>query len=463
MHFGGPWLKDSGGLRRAARIIKHRLRYKMVVVVGALSDVLEQLSVCARSAANGELDRASETVRQLRERHHAIASALVSGSELQTLFCLLEAEFDALLELVRDVAAIRELTPRTLDNILEFGDNLASRIFAAALADAGMNVSAIDSSALYPVERDFAEQPCLCPQAQSRIAQILAPAISAGRIPVIPASCKKVAHENQGRNQRLHLTPALVASALEAHVIEFWTDVDGFTTADPGLCPEAQGIEELTFEEASELADFAVQGVHCADMRALIANPIPVHVLNLYHPGGKGTRIVRHASTSRRVKAIAARRGVAIAQLRAHRQSAPQLLREIYRVFESHQETPNLLSWSGAGFSLLANSATTLAAAGENLKGTADITWENHKALVAVVGQKIRSSSEILSQALHELAGIKLRLIADGNLEGSLTFLIDDRDTEEAVQRLHRLFFEPKSRESQVPVQSLCQAGESWE
>jgi len=160
------------------------------------------------------------------------------------------------------------------------------------------------------------------------------------------------------------------------------------------------------------------------------------------------------------MKAITAKKGVTVVDVQAVRWLAPELLREIFEVFERHQYSLDLLSASRGSLSLLVTSTEPLPAIAEELKGLANVRWENHKALVSLVGEKVRRRPEIASQVFRALADVDMRMICQGASERNICFLVDESQAEDLVRRLHRLFFQSRfdRYSSSVGASLMCQA-----
>ena len=239
-------------------------------------------------------------------------------------------------------------------------------------------------------------------------------------------------------------TASIVGAALLASRIEIWTDVDGILTTDPKLCPEARRVPTMSFEEAADLAYFGAKVLHPASIAPAMRKNIPVAVLNSRHPEGKGTEIVAHPGDECVMKAITAKKGVTVVDVQAVRWLAPELLREILEVFERHQYSLDLLSASRGSLSLLVNTTEALPAIAEELKGLAHVRWESRKALVSLVGERVRRQPEIASQVFRELSDVDMRMICQGASERNICFLVAESQAEDLVRRLHRLFFQSR-------------------
>jgi len=165
---------------------------------------------------------------------------------------------------------------------------------------------------------------------------------------------------------------------------------------------------------------------------------------------------VSHCEADGTVKAITSKAGVAIVDIEPVRWFAPELLREVFDVFERHQHSLDLLSASRGSLALLVSSVTALPSIAEELKGLANVRWENHKALVCLVGEQIRRHPELASQAFRAIGDIAVRMICQGASERNISFLVDESRAVEAVQRLHRSFVSSSS-------QAMCQAEGAWQ
>jgi aspartate kinase len=191
---------------------------------------------------------------------------------------------------------------------------------------------------------------------------------------------------------------------------------------------------------------------------------IPVWVRNSRNPEGAGTEIRAHLGECAGVKAITLKRGIAVVDVEPVRWLAPELLREVCDVFERHNHSLDLLSASRGSLSLLLTSTAGLPAIAAELKGMANVRWDNHKALVCLVGEQIRRRPEIASQVFRAISGFDTRMICQGTSEHSICFLVEESRAEESVRRLHRLFFaSPDASVVSGVSHAMCQASEAWQ
>jgi len=469
MKFGGTSVQDAAAVARMVGIVEGRLGRHPVLVISALG-VTDHLLSAARAAQQDNLEGALRILDELRRRHQALAGELVGGEALEELRLLLDQDFDALNDLMRGVAALGELSPRSQDYVLGFGECLSSKIVSLALVQAGLKAVLVDAHECIVTDAAHTRATPLWEETDVRLSKAVLPLLQAGKVPLLAGfigATRDGVPTTLGRGGS-DFTAAIVGAALHADRIEIWTDVDGIMTTDPDVCPDAQRIELLSFDEAAELAYFGAKVLHPATLLPAMRKDIPVHVLNSSNPACEGTEILARPDEGIRVKAITARRGVAVVDVETSRWAAPEILREICEVFERHQHGLDLLSSSRGSLSLLVTSTASLPAVAEELKGLAKVRWENHKALVCLVGEQIRRKSEIASRVFGEMSDLDLRLICQGASERNISFLVDESQADESVRRLHRLFFsKPEVAGSAPPAvdhrsHSLCQAGESW-
>jgi aspartate kinase len=181
--------------------------------------------------------------------------------------------------------------------------------------------------------------------------------------------------------------------------------------------------------------------------------------LNSRNPNSGGTEIGSGGSEGGRVTAITTKRGITVVDVEPVHWLDPELVREVFDVFQRRQQRLELLTASRGSLSLVLSSAAALPAIAEELKDRARVRWENHKALVCLVGENIRRRPEIASQVFHAVSHINLRMICQGASERNISFLVDESDAEETVRRLHDLLFSTPTRPASGSTSSMYQAG----
>jgi aspartate kinase len=467
MKFGGTSVQDAAAVRRVCQLAGRALSERPVLVVSALAKVTDQLMNIGWAAAEGRLDTARESLQLLRERHDAVAASLVNREEHKRLCDEFAREFDALAPVLSRIAWEKSFTPHAQDQLLGVGESLSSKLVHAALKAEGLDAALVDARECIVTDAAHTRATPLWDDTNQRLRELLLPLLNSGRIPVMGGfvgATRDGIPTTLGRGGS-DFSASIVGAGLHARRIEIWTDVDGIMTTDPALCPDAARVPRMSFDEAADLAYFGAKVLHPATLAPAMRSGVPVWVLNSRNPDCPGTEIVAHCESDGRVKAVTSKRGVAIVDIEPVRWFAPELLREVFDVFERHQHSLDLLSASRGSLALLVSSVTALPSIAEELKGMANVRWENHKALVCLVGEQIRRRPEIASQAFRAISDIDVRMICQGASERNISFLVDESRAVEAVQRLHRSFFSAPLPEPLVQASSshaMCQAEGAW-
>jgi len=465
MKFGGTSVEDAAAIRRVSRLVRRQRRYRPIVVVSALAEVTDQLVTAGKSAAEGKRESAKEILERLRQRHAEVAAELLSADEHKSLCSQLERAFQLLHTLIDSIAADGQFAPRVQDHFLGLGEFLSSKLLSLAFLASGLEAAWVDARQCIITDAAHTRATPLWEETNQRVESVLLPLLQTGRVPVLGGfvgSTRDGIPTTLGRGGS-DFSAAIVGAALGAQRIEIWTDVDGVMTTDPDLCVDARLIEKLSFDEAAELAYFGAKVLHPATLLPAMCHDIPVWVRNSRNPEGSGTEILAHTSDGIEVKAISVKCGVASVDVEPLRWLAPELVREVCDVFERHHYSLDLLSASRGSLSVLVSTTAALPAIAEELQGLAKVRWKNHQALVCLVGEKIRRRPEIASRVFRAISDIDVRMICQGASERNISFLVDESKAEEAVQRLHRLFFPPeKVQLLDDSSHALCQAGESW-
>ena len=443
--FGGTSVQDSRAIERAATIVKSRLADKPAVVVSAMAKVTDQLLAMARAAGSGDPKSALNLSRALRERHYNTAGELLGTGVFTQFHSGLEADFEALDELLRGIAAVGELTPRTTDHVAAYGELLSSKICAAAFSVHGLNATLVDSRQCIVTDAAHTRAAPLMEETEERLRFKLKPLLDAGSVPVMGGfigATKAGVTTTIGRGGSDY-SAAIVGASLGASKIEIWTDVDGMMTTDPNLCQEARRIKVISFAEAAELAYFGAKVLHPATVLPAVQKNIPVFVLNSRNPDCEGTRIAARAPHCNNFfKAIAAKKRITIIDVAAPRMLlAHGFLRAIFEAFDRHRVPVDVVSTSEVSVSLTVDSNESIPALAADLAKLADVKYEGRKAIVCLVGENLREIPGIAARVFGELSDMKIRMISQGASEINLTFVIEEDEVPQVIRRLHKVFF----------------------
>jgi aspartate kinase len=445
MKFGGTSVQDSAAISRVADIVRKRLPQRPVVVVSALAKVTDQLLTMARAAGSGEREKALSLCRGLQERHFDTAGELLGTGLFTSFHSELAAEFEALDELLRGIAAVGELTPRTTDHVAAFGELLSSKIVAAAFSARGMDAELVDSRDCVVTDATHMRAAPLFEETNARLREVVKPLVEAGRVPVMGgfiAATKAGVTTTIGRGGG-DFSAAIVGAGLDAERIEIWTDVDGMMTTDPNICPEARRIKVISFDEAAELAYFGAKVLHPATVLPAVQKNISVYILNSRNPECEGTRIAARAPHGKNFfMAIAAKKRITIIDVAAPRMLlAHGFLKSIFDAFDRHRIAVDVVSTSEVSVSLTVDSNESIPALAADLAKIADVKYEGRKAIVCLVGERLRETPGLAARVFAELTDVKIRMISQGASEINLTFVIEEDAVPDVIRRLHKAFF----------------------
>ncbi len=462
MKFGGTSVEDAAAIRRLIGIVQSRVGAQPVVVVSALARVTDQLLDAGKAAAQGHLGSALATVRNIYVRHEELADSLVDGSAYSTLDRELRGDFRALEALLHDLESSRQLDLKAQDQLLGFGECFSSRLVKEALCESGVNAAHVDARTCIVTDARHGQASPVWDVTEQRLQETVSPLLERGQVPVlggfIASTCDGVP-TTLGRGGS-DFSAAIVGAALCAARVEIWTDVDGIMTTDPKLCSDARVIRKMSFDEAAELAHFGAKVLHPATLAPAMRENIPVYVLNSKRPEGEGTEIVARAKTGNVVSAITAKRKVAAVEIETAQAVDSELLRAVYAVFDRHSCSVDVMATSLGRISLLVGSTAGLPAIAADLQGVAEVRWQNHKALVCLVGENIRQQPDVASRVFAAVSDLDVRVVCQGASDRTISFLVEESKVEESVQRLHAIFFsQPEPARDWGGISSaFCQA-----
>ncbi|MCL2440601.1 MAG: aspartate kinase [Treponema sp.] len=441
MKFGGSSVADASRLRHVAGIVKSQLTKKPVLVLSAMGDTTDHLL----EAANLALKQGKVDIKNIEKLHQDTVKALKLSSAQKEIAGLL----DELTRLLSGIALIRELTPRTKDYLVSFGERLSVRIAAAYLKSIGMNSRAFDAFDLGFVSNSNYTQAELLKESWDLIPEKILPQIKGNVLPVVTgfiAKDEKGSITTLGRGGS-DLSATMIAAACKAEEIQVWKDVDGILTADPRIVKNARPVQHVTYEEAAELAYFGAQVLHPRAMLPCMKTGTPVLVKNSYNIEAPGTRIESASASAKKsppVRAITSKHKVTLVDIVSTRMLGQYgFLAEVFSVFAKHSISIDMVATSEVSVSLTLDTAYDLAEVKKELSKIAHIEVKTGKAIVTIIGN-VKRSSEILSRTFRicQLLGVPVQMISQGASKVNISFIVNDTEAAETVNALHMDFFD---------------------
>jgi aspartate kinase len=442
MKFGGSSVADAERIRHVAGIVQANIERRPALVLSAMGDTTDHLLEAGDDAyRNGTV-----SVGRIEKHHLAVMKSLKlperSQKEIKSLL-------EELRSLLSGIALIRELTGRTRDYLVSFGERLSVRIAAAYFNSAGITAAACDGwDAGFVSDSNFTAAEIL-KESWEFIPEKIMPLVKAGTVPVVTGFIAKDINGNittLGRGGS-DLSATMIAAACKAEEAQVWKDVDGILTADPRIVTKAKPVETVTYEEAAELAYFGAQVLHPRAMQPCIKTGTPVLVKNSYNVAAPGTRIVSSLEKKNvPVRAITSRRNVTLVDIVSTRMLGQYgFLAEVFSSFARHSISVDMVATSEVSISLTLDTAYELSALKKDLAKIASVDIKTGKAIVTIIGN-VRRSSEILARAFRtcQILGVTVQMVSQGASKVNISFIVDDAEAAEVVQALHLDFFESR-------------------
>ncbi|MGO9642785.1 MAG: aspartate kinase [Candidatus Acidiferrales bacterium] len=459
MKFGGTSVGSAERIRSAAGLAANAARERdVVVVVSAMSGVTNALIDAAHRSARGDQNAWQELSTLLTTKHHEALRALISDPTRRER---MRAELDGIIEEAsnrcRGVSWLGELTPRVLDAISGVGERLSARLVSGTLVEMGVPSSALEATDFLITDDVHGGAQPLEAQTRERAQTVLLPRARSGVVPVVTGfigSNESGVPTTLGRGGSDY-SATILGAAIDADDIIIWTDVDGVLTADPRLVPEASLLEQISYNEAAELAFFGAKVLHPSTLHPVRQRGIPVWIRNSFAPERRGTVIAPNGNPSQEcTKAVTAMRDVTLLTVggpgiigvpdvaawtfAATAEARARIL--LITQASSQDDICFVVPSSDAGRTVEALRRTFLL--GVRPVELEHIQVNDDVAIVAVVGDKMRGTPGIAGRVFSRLGreGVNLIAIAQGSSENNISFVVEERQMQRAVAAVHDEF-----------------------
>ena len=446
--FGGTSVADPEAIRRLIEIVRAartRDGRGPAVVVSAMSRVTDGLLGVADSAGASHLAEALSKTQLIRERHIATARELVSGRALDPLVSQINAGLDDLTDVIKALAVLREVSPRTLDVVAAVGELLSSRIIAAALTSAGVDAEWVDARQVIVTNNEHTRATPLGKETDARLRSIVGPILDSGRVAVLGGfvGATLAGHTTTLGRGGSDYSGALVGAGVEASEIQIWTDVDGMLSADPRVIKSAKLVDHLSFAEAAELAYFGAKVLHPSTILPAVERNIPVRILNSWKPAAAGTLITGAGSSTRKgLTGLASKRDVTVIDITSTRMLAAYgFLRQVFEVFERFTTAVDMVTTSEVSVSVTVDDIRHLDEIEEALSEFASVSVERNMSLLCAVGDVLQHEPEMAARVVGVFEEVPLRMISQAASRRNITVVLRQGDLPHAMERLHEEFF----------------------
>lgn len=442
MKFGGSSLANAERIRRVASIICGMLSRRPVVVLSAMGDTTDDLLAAAELALKGTV-----SVDAVERLHRETARELgVAVADLDDLLTELRT-------LLTGISMLRELTPRSRDYLVSFGERLSVRMMSSYLCAQGVPAQFYDAWDTGFVSDSNYTAADLLPETWVNLRRFFADYCGEnGAALPVPIVTGFIAKDSNGFITTLgrggsDLTATVIGAALLADEVQTWKDVDGILTTDPRIVPSARTVPVATYDEVAELAYFGSQVLHPRSMQPCIQTGTPVRVKNSYNPDAPGSLIVTsHVTAPAAVRAITSKKSVVLVDLVSTRMVGQYgFLAKVFDIFARHCVSIDVVATSEVSVSLTVDfKRVNFPALQKDLEEYADVEIKNDMAIVTVICD-VRQSSSILAASFEVLAanGINVQMISQGASKVNISMICGSSEADTVVRLLHERYFGP--------------------
>lgn len=441
-------MQDAKAIANAVRIIESRSGGPLIVVTSACAGVTNALLGIVRVAAEGSLLKAKSELNLLRIRHETIASDLIRESHRDEFNNLVRSDCREVEKSLRRVSVGGKASDRQFDAIVSYGERWSSHLLHRALLDRGISAALVDSTEYLITDEEYTNATPLFDVINAKAPKVLLPILDEYNVVVTQGF---VGQSSQGRITTIgrggsDYSASIIGAALNVREIEIWTDTDGILSADPRVVPDALSIQELSAEEATELAHFGAKVIHPSTLAPALESRIPVRILNSRNPTHPGTLIKEsQGPVHLGVKSITGRKGVCSIALRKNKQlNTVHFVHHIFDVLERYKKGIEFVSSSESGVLLVTSEDRHIASLIAELRHHEGAEIYEQEAIVTVVGTYGRGEQPIQSR-VHSIltnAGISVHLSYEGISVHSTVFVIDAANLEKSLKLLHEEIIE---------------------
>ncbi len=434
MKFGGTSVGKPQRMQEVANLITKDDESK-IVVLSALSGTTNALVEISQSLAQGDRTSAKQQIDALHTHYIAFTLELLNNEATREKANNILREHFEFLTIILKISFSEALNK----DILAQGELLSTKLFSVYLAEKG--VAHVLIPALEFMTIDGYDEPQI-----GTIKVKLAQLLNRNKDTSIFITQGYISRNAKGEVDNLKrggsdYSASLIAAAINASVCEIWTDIDGMHNNDPRVVENTKAIEQLSFEEAAELAYFGAKILHPASIWPAHYYNVPVKLLNTLQPEAKGTLISEKAG-SVGVKAVAAKDGITAIKIKSSRMLlAYGFLRKIFEVFEKHRTSIDMITTSEVAVSVTIDDDVHLPEILKELEAFGTVEIDTNHTIVSIVGNEIAETKDVMKKIFDALEPIPVRMVSYGGSRHNISLLIARTDKEITLQLLNKGLF----------------------
>ena len=474
LKFGGTSVANAENINKVVEIVSATIKKEpAVVVVSALGGVTDLLLGAATMAAAGD-ETYREKLTVVEQRHLDAVKQLLPVAGQSQLLSLVKKACNEIEDICNGIYLLRELTARSKDRIASYGEWLSSQIIAARFNTNGVPAQWIDARSLIRTNSNFTAAEVDYAVTNQQVHQFFNKAESS--LFILPGF---IASDSNGITTTLgrggsDFTAAIMAAALDATVLEIWTDVSGMMTADPRLTSNARIIPQISYQEAMELSHFGAKVIYPPTIQPVMGKGIPVWIKNTFAPADEGTLI--EAVTRKDgdiVRGISSINNIALISLEGSGMiGIPGFSKRLFEALSSEKINVILITQSSSEHSICVGIDTGSAAKAKQavdaafaneiaLSKVEPLQIESDLSIVALVGENMKSHPGISGRMFSAMGrnGVNVRAIAQGSSEKNISAVIATRDVRKSINVLHEEFFETSYKQVNLYITGTGNVG----
>ena len=474
LKFGGTSVGSSKNINSVINILENYGETDAIVcVVSAVGGITDKLLSAGKQAQSK--DRAFvDTFSGIKERHYTIIKEL-NPTNNKGILNYIDDRLSALHSLLEGIYLINELSPKTSDKLVSYGELLSSYIIAETMKNRGLSAERKNSHELIITNSNFTKAEVDYKITDKNIQDYFKSASQ--QITILPGFISKSKTGEQttlGRGGS-DFTAAIIAAALHVEQLEIWTDVSGMFTTNPKLVKQAYPIDKISYQEAMELSHFGAKVLYPPTVQPVLSLDIPIHIKNTLDPDAVGTIISNEDTKSLSpVKGISNISNIALLTLEGTGMvGIPGFSKRLFETLSQEKINVIMITQASSEHSICLGIDEKDAQAA---KAAIDVVFENEIALgkiepiiienglsiIALVGDNMKNHQGISGKMFSTLGrnNINIRAIAQGASEKNITAVIDEKDVKKALNTLHEQFFESKTKQLNVFITGVGNVGE---
>lgn len=474
LKFGGSSVGNAENIGKVIEIVKKSIeKERCIVVLSAMSGTTDGLINIAKLAENHD-ESFRIKIKELEEKHITAARILLGENSQDGIFDFIENRFNELRNICEGVFLLRELSPRTLDRVVSFGEILSTKIVSAKFASLGVENVWIDARQLIRTDSNFVNANVDFETTNAKIKDFISNSNSKLFIAQGFIGSDSAGHTTTLGRGGSDYTGAIFAAALDADVLEIWTDVSGMMTADPRFVRNVRDIPHITYREAMELSHFGAKVIYPPTIQPVMKKGIAVWVKNTFAPDDYGTLIESESKEKTDIiRGISSIDKICLLNLEGSGMiGIPGFSKRLFYALSKAKINVILITQSSSEHSICVAVEEKSA---ELAKSVVDAEFEREievgkieplrvdkgLSILAIVGDNMKSHSGIAGKMFSTLGqnGINILAIAQGSSERNISAIIDSKDVRKAINILHEEFFSDGNKQINLYIAGVGTVG----